>query len=67
MLEILQPERCRVCGCTMLNACQIAVAGQMLSCAWYDTGHTLCTNPLCVAKIPLAELERMPLVSLKIL
>jgi len=28
-------------------------------CWWVDAAHTLCSNPRCIAVVPLAELERI--------
>lgn len=56
--------RCRVCGCTDGNACVLAPEiiegdGAPLTCRWVDPSRTLCSNPRCVAEIPLAELEAL--------
>ena len=56
---------CRFCGCTDLRACSYVVgftvdeeegADELVNCSWLDAGHTLCSNPQCVAKMPLDEL-----------
>lgn len=52
---LLERGRCRVCGCTDLQACDLG-AGFM--CWWVDEYHTLCSAPRCLAVVPLAELER---------
>jgi hypothetical protein len=55
---LLTPGRCRVCGCTELKPCQIRTddAG-FCPCWWVDKAHTLCSNPRCIAVIPLSEIE----------
>jgi hypothetical protein len=65
MTTIVDTDKCRVCGCTPLNPCLFAIGGPgepLEPCAWLDSDHTLCTNPRCVATVPLRELERMPLM-----
>jgi hypothetical protein len=59
----LAPGKCRVCGCSELNPClyQIAQGEPLAACAWMDFDHTLCSNFRCIAEVPLAELEEMPL------
>jgi hypothetical protein len=54
---IVEPEKCRVCGCTELKPCDL---GDGDLCAWVDFDHSLCSNPQCVAVIPLGELLEMP-------
>jgi hypothetical protein len=59
---LVEFNKCRVCGCTELNPCLFRIGGlgePLESCAWFDFDHTLCTNPRCVAAIPLRDLERM--------
>ena len=56
---VCEAEKCRVCGCTELNPC-ITDAGE--PCAWLDFDHTLCSNPQCVARIPLDALLEMPIL-----
>lgn len=61
---MLPGERCRICGCTFDRPCfianeQIEGDGRLLTCSWVDRAHTLCSNPKCVAEVPLAELEAM--------
>lgn len=61
---VLPGECCRVCGCTFDRPCfianeQIEGDGRLLTCSWVDANHTLCSNPKCVAEIPLAELEAL--------
>lgn len=50
---ILEIGRCRVCGCTENTPC--VIDGEF-SCWWVDQQHTLCSNPRCVAAVPLGEL-----------
>jgi hypothetical protein len=47
----LIPGRCRVCGCTEINACVLERTDgyRALTCAWSDAERTLCTNPDCLA------------------
>ncbi len=52
---VYSPGRCRVCGCSEENACNLG-AGFM--CWWVDAGHTLCSASRCLAVVPIAELER---------
>jgi hypothetical protein len=67
MTQVVQPERCRVCGCTPLDACVLQIGpDETMACRWYDLDHTLCTNPQCVGTIPLVELEAMPLIRLAV-
>jgi hypothetical protein len=54
---------CRICGCTDLSPCVLQeilynrdVMPLVGTCSWLDPGHTICTNPGCVAVIPLDEL-----------
>ena len=65
---VVEPEKCHVCGCTELNPCIIdplfpfdGTSGQKEPCTWLDFDHTLCTNPRCVASVPLDELLAMPI------
>ncbi len=49
---------CRVCGCTEQKPCfleEIGSSGDFF-CQWMDERRTLCSNPACVAVIPLDEL-----------
>jgi len=64
MTTAVDTEKCRVCGCTKLKPCLFSIApGEPLEpCAWLDFDHTLCTNPRCVATVPLRELDRMPIL-----
>jgi hypothetical protein len=55
MKEKSQRGVCRVCGCTDAKPCRMVehpeapIAGQQIvSCAWADETHTLCTNPACL-------------------
>jgi hypothetical protein len=60
--QIVSPEKCRVCGCTELQPCLVTYPGGVRApepCAWLDPGHTLCSNPRCVALVPLDELIDM--------
>ncbi len=61
---VCEPEKCRVCGCTPLNPCLIRFEDEdhQEPCTWLDFDHTLCTNPACIAKVPLAELLEMPIL-----
>jgi len=61
---LVETEKCRVCGCSKLRPCLLFVApgSPLVPCAWLDFDHTLCTNPLCVGAIPLAELTEMPIM-----
>lgn len=61
MTLVVEPEKCRVCGCTELNPCLIQFEDEdhREACAWFDFDHTLCTNPKCVAVIRLSELLEM--------
>ncbi len=53
--------KCRVCGCTALRPClvQIAQGEPLVSCAWIDFDHTVCSNFRCIAMVPLDELLAM--------
>ncbi|HZP33937.1 MAG TPA: hypothetical protein VFB23_11315 [Candidatus Acidoferrales bacterium] len=54
---VLTPGTCRICGCTERNACHIQVGNaEFVGCYWVDAGKTLCSNPECVAQVPLDEL-----------
>lgn len=52
---------CRVCGCTMEDGCHLA---EGISCWWMDIDETLCSNPVCIAKVPVVVLNRMRIVEL---
>lgn len=60
------PGRCRICGCTELAPCHwteiIRDEETPMVCAWLDFDRTICTNPRCVAVVPLTELERLVFV-----
>lgn len=56
-MRVVEPEKCQVCGCTELKPC-VLDAGE--PCAWVDFDHSLCSNPRCIAVIPLEELLEMP-------
>lgn len=64
---IVAPERCRVCGCTEANPCVLEFEDEdhQLTCSWMDFDHTLCSNPRCVAQVPLTELMRMPILKVE--
>jgi hypothetical protein len=52
------PGKCRICGCSELRPClfKIEPGHPLVACAWIDEERTLCSNPRCVAEIPLREL-----------
>ncbi len=52
---VYTPGRCRVCGCTQEQACDL---GAGFLCWWVDAEYTLCSAPKCLAVVPIAELER---------
>ncbi len=56
-----RPGVCRVCGCTERNPCVIQVIGGIGTeiCSWFDAQRTLCTNPQCIGRFPLADLITM--------
>lgn len=62
---VATPGTCRVCGCTEANPCVGRYVNpekgeiEQFACAWLDAARTLCTNPRCVAEIPLDELLAM--------
>jgi hypothetical protein len=61
-IEIVIPEKCRVCGCTEETPCAIEDdEGNVAPCCWIDFDHTLCSNPHCWAVVPLNDLLAMPL------
>jgi len=45
--------KCRVCGCTDAEACDL---GDGDACWWVDAAHTLCSNPKCIAFVPLESM-----------
>lgn len=49
---------CRVCGCTDVLPCVVEVNDFHPEglCAWLDEAHTLCSNPRCVAEVPVGAL-----------
>lgn len=57
------PGRCRICGCTDFSPCVLEYEDEdhQLPCGWLDFDHTLCSNPRCVALVPLDELLEMPI------
>lgn len=57
MTLLVAVERCRICGCTNELPCiWNDIGGDQNICDWFDIDHTLCTNPRCIAQIPLDEL-----------
>jgi hypothetical protein len=51
---------CRSCGHGDAAACFIHdFQGRPIRCWWIDAGHTLCSNPACLAPVPLDELIRL--------
>jgi len=52
---VYESGRCRVCGCTDEQGCDL---GAGFVCWWVDEAHTLCSAPKCVGVVPLAELEQ---------
>lgn len=55
VVTLLVGGRCRVCGCTDDQACEL---GAGFHCWWVDAAHTLCSSPRCLAVVPIAELEQ---------
>ena len=53
---VLQPGKCRICGCTEERPC---ADENNNPCAWVDLAHTLCDNLDCIARVPMSELEKM--------
>jgi hypothetical protein len=54
-MKMLEPGKCRVCGCTELNPC-LSRGGDgnpVEPCAWLDFDHTLCSSLRCVAMVTL--------------
>jgi len=49
---------CRVCGCTDVMPCEVEPndINPSGTCQWMDDAHTLCSNPRCVANVPLQAL-----------
>ena len=57
---VIQPGKCRVCGCTETTPCIYLHNDEHLTpCGWMDAERTLCTNLHCVGATPLADLEAM--------
>ena len=57
-LLVATPGACRICGCTALDPCVLIGAAEGLgvetmNCGWLDEDRTLCSNPVCVAEVPL--------------
>jgi hypothetical protein len=50
----LHPGVCRVCGCTDTDPCEL---NETQACWWIDEAHTLCSNPRCVAVVPLSQID----------
>jgi len=51
--------RCRVCGCTDETPCCVAIEEVGTApCWWIDARKTLCSNPECLAVVPLEQIER---------
>jgi hypothetical protein len=64
---------CRICGCTEVKPCRfldpdypealdpediLEDQAPELTCYWVDACRTLCSNPRCLAVIPLETIER---------
>jgi len=50
---------CRICGCTETTPCYVIHNGddaESFPCSWVDVAETLCSNPRCVAEVPMDEL-----------
>jgi hypothetical protein len=67
---VLRPGTCRFCGCTESHACIFPDPDSdnprdpnLLTCWWIDPAKTVCSNPHCVAQMPIEELERVSLGS----
>ncbi len=63
MLDEIQSGVCRVCGCREEYPCTIVLGeenGEELtgSCWWVNSARTLCSNPNCLAVVPLDQIER---------
>jgi hypothetical protein len=50
---VLAAGQCRICSCTETSACELDSG----TCWWVDRGHTLCSNPECLAQLPVGSLE----------
>jgi hypothetical protein len=51
---------CRVCGCTETKPCHVYQGNDCWGgCAWIDRDRTLCSNILCIARVPMDELLAM--------
>ena len=57
-VEVVIPGRCRVCGCTETTPCHLEHGEP---CAWFDREKTLCTNLMCIGKVPMCDLEQLHL------
>jgi hypothetical protein len=50
---------CRICKCTAQTPCVSELEGWeggTVICGWMDLAQTLCSNPRCIAVIPLDDL-----------
>lgn len=49
---------CQICGCTDVMPCAVEVnrVNPDGVCSWMDEAHTLCSNPMCVAEVPMQTL-----------
>ena len=62
---IARPGICRVCGCTADRPCVGRSVNpetseiEEVTCSWFDVDRTLCTNPRCIAQVPVEELEAL--------
>lgn len=61
LIAVGNPGKCRVCGCSELKPCLFRTqpGHPVMACSWIDEQRTLCSNPRCVALIPLEELMRL--------
>ena len=52
---VAAPGKCRICGCTMLQACVGVVPfgdhGFKRNCGWADDTETLCDAPACLKAV----------------
>jgi hypothetical protein len=58
MSALLKSGTCRVCGCTEDRACELVNPEdfERYTCSWIDIDETLCSNPRCMAVIPIEDL-----------
>jgi len=57
----VQSGVCRICGCTESTPCAIEMGDEeetLGACWWIDARKTLCSNPKCLAVVPLEQIER---------